>query len=221
MVDSEARGSTVKHLVVSSLVTALALLVACGGPQDVAKDAPPPDTAGHSFTKPPPGPTEVAGSQAPPCRSPKDCQPQARCRTVDYVTSQLCGACSDLYPDECKTDSDCPAGSRCQQTGPCGCGARQYKCTPGGCSADTECKAGWACDSDGHCGPVVCKTDKDCPAHFACGASSCSRRACTSDSGCKGGFCVNRKCYAELGTCYLPRPGPPSAAPSFPRPISP
>jgi hypothetical protein len=162
----------------------------------------------------PPGSQTLAVAQADhQCRSSRDCQPQARCRTVDYVTTQQCGACSDLYPDECKTDSDCPPKKRCSQIGPCGCGQRQYKCAAGGCVADTECKAGWACDTDGHCVPIPCKADDVCPVHFACATNVCRRRICTSDAGCKGGFCVNQKCYAKLGACYMPPPPPPSAAP--------
>ena len=210
-----------KQLMLIAICGALELLAACAGSPGAVPEEPPDGTQQLAQEEPLSAPRSLTVAQPDPCRSSIDCPPRARCRTVDYVSSQQCGACSDLYPDECQTDADCPARSRCSQTGPCGCGQRQYKCTPGGCKTDAECKAGWGCDADGHCVPIPCKTDDACPAHFSCGAAGCARRACTSDAGCPGGYCVNRKCYAKLGSCYMPPPPPPSAAPSsggVPRP---
>ena len=142
------------------------------------------------------------------CRSERECEGGQMCRAPD--APPLCGMCR--MPElECGGDADCAAGTVCDwETGGCLCNPAML-CIPA-CHSAAGCDAGESCTADGHCVPTPCTNDADCPAHFHCprmgrmGAPTCARRDCTNDAGCEGGYCVQGRCYGELGTCLYPPP---------------
>jgi len=120
------------------------------------------------------------------------------------------------YSDDCdRFDSQC-----LEPGGVLGCGYCVYdhpfqRTSDDDCSGEDVCRRyvvpcqGESCDGDGHCSAVACTTDADCMTHFDCAiagdASSgiCERRICSRDDECNDGFCVERKCYHQLGRCEV------------------
>lgn len=124
-----------------------------------------------------------------------------------------CGACRPVETNECETDLDCGeplSGHICEDVDPsdCVCGGATKICKQG-CDG-SNCGAGEVCEEDQRCRPAPCTEAADCPPNFDCGgtadALTCARRGCVVDRDCRGGFCVEGLCYAELGTCMLPVP---------------
>jgi hypothetical protein len=147
------------------------------------------------------------GETAPACSNSCDCRSGSDCNGEICVVpggSAGCGVCQ--FPQSCLKDSDCSAGTVCD-TAACSCTGGKAcvpACTSGSCSV------GETCGSDGHCAAQACSSPAQCPAFFDCvllnGSSRCERRACTGDSGCNGGYCVDGGCYGSLGSCQWPNP---------------
>jgi len=158
------------------------------------------------------GPTHTATvslSPTPtPTRPPGGCHNAAECAQIDFCLepggNRGSGATPTFTPTvaECLSDSDC---ARFGETAIC-----STQTCVAGCTAETMCAVGQICAASHHCVPRPCVADGDCPQFFACdGASSstpggCNRRTCSTDATCPGGFCVNNRCYDQLGTCVPP-----------------
>jgi hypothetical protein len=122
-----------------------------------------------------------------------------------------CGIC-DNRDSECKVDDACTGGALCRRQPKFSClpcdGEPIYSCRAA-CASDDECRDGEVCASDGHCSVVHCLTSAECSIHFDCNVPDgtrtaiCERRGCVGDIDCIDGFCVNGKCYDQLGRCEI------------------
>ncbi len=101
------------------------------------------------------------------------------------------------------------ANQVCQEYlgGCCNFGDRLSRRCVARCSAGS-CAEGFVCGSNGLCGAVLCTNGYACAAHFSCTPSNteadlhgCARASCVSDADCSRGYCVESRCYAELGIC--------------------
>jgi hypothetical protein len=84
-------------------------------------------------------------------------------------------------------------------------------CTQGICNGN-ECVAGcgptlpcggalYECTAELRCEARACASAEECGVNASCNGGRCSFRSCESDSECSG-YCVNRRCYETLGTCF-------------------
>ena len=96
--------------------------------------------------------------------------------------------------EACTVDSDCSAGLVCTikvATDPLSCR------TP--CADDDACPPTYACTTDGHC---QARTSDNCPTYLkTTPGGNCEAQACTGDSDCPGGYCVDTSCAGHLGVC--------------------
>lgn len=113
-----------------------------------------------------------------PCQAdPMECTEDAQCTPDVCETFALICACSGDVGHECR-----PA------------------CTPDTCPEDKVCDEG-----TGHCVYVSCDGGPACPPLHDCvpgsGGNDCVRWDCAADAECDGGFCVEGRCYDQLGNC--------------------
>ena len=141
------------------------------------------------------------------CHDDRDCG-DAICLAPDEPMP--CGPC--YIPDyPCANDAECMEGQVCEFVAD-GCICEPTTLCIPACSAATDCDEGESCDDSGHCVPTPCRSNDICPPHFVCNSSGltplggCERRMCVGDEYCGGGYCVDSRCYAELGNCILPPP---------------
>jgi hypothetical protein len=143
------------------------------------------------------------------CRTQGDCDAPEECIPPEQ-DDPVCGM-------GCQVENSCPE-DRCPEEQVCveylglccGYGATlSSKCVPA-CPA-SPCAAGETCDASGRCVADSCTAGFTCRAHFVCDESNpgadfhgCSRGACTHDSGCDGGVCVDGRCFDSAGTCAEP-----------------
>jgi len=128
----------------------------------------------------------------------------------------VCGVCSN-EPRSCESDTDCAAGSHCEEYTPlcpsCS-GALPTQCVLD-CSAGS-CADDERCDLDvGRCVPLQCTSGEfpyACPSNFRCSGDGsgdrhgCERLSCDRDRDCDHGACVNGACWDGEGTCMGPVP---------------
>jgi hypothetical protein len=141
----------------------------------------------------------------PTCHEAKNCPNGEEC--VAPGASPGCGVCR--IDPVCNVDTDCGSGQVCD-VAPCVCNNNGRICIQA-CQSAKDCGAGDAC-TNGHCVPLPCSNTTQCPPYFDCvvpptsAAPQCQRRACSIDSECSGGFCVDGACYGALGMCTFPPP---------------
>jgi hypothetical protein len=131
------------------------------------------------------------------CRSDGDCEGSntglPACGMGDDCLNVGCEGCNNFL---CKTDADCPVGSKkcmlCEKSGIGVCSS--------GCSNDLECGQGYVC-ADQRCVPMPCNDDSACPKNFGCESEGCLRTTCTKDDDCTG-YCVGGLCVKQLGICF-------------------
>lgn len=126
-------------------------------------------------------------------------------------------------PVACSDDSDCGIGFRCRPDDPLadGRGCVVLRCDQPDAA---NCGDGLTCDPDAEladtrgCVTLRCSDGSwQCPAPYDCDPSAnadlngCAPHACSDDSDCACGYCVEATCQATLGTCYERRmvPCPP------------
>jgi hypothetical protein len=125
------------------------------------------------------------------------CQPGSVCS----------GAAGDCVIHTCIPECD-PA--TCTGTSMCSNGLCVAKtCDMSGAAA---CEPGYVCDPSAQgasaigCVAVHCSDTDPCDKNQDCVATQpgrgCTTRACTTDSECDCGYCVNSQCQATLGFCY-------------------
>jgi hypothetical protein len=138
------------------------------------------------------------------CASDAACQPSATC--APQGTPQGCGICNPQL-SLCATDQDCvafPVVNICEPV-PCSCSAAR-QCVPG-CGPSSPCAQGTTCNATtGRCQAIPCASDANCPLTFGCSSGVCVRKACSTDTQCGDGFCVNGACHEGLGECRSPVP---------------
>ncbi len=104
--------------------------------------------------------------------------------------------CPTLLGASCTDDSGCTSGQVCN-TNADGQGYVSTTCTAP-CTGDSACGPTFTCGSGGHCQPRTCA---QCPSYYSCSTGVCLIPACSHDSDCTGGYCVNGVCGPALGMC--------------------
>ncbi len=144
------------------------------------------------------------------CHNDSECTGGIGFETCSPPGATLCGGACRIPLDTCMNDSDCAnttGGPFICEPVPCAC-SPDRECVPG-CKDSSDCQTGFECGPDARCVPQSC-AGVACPPNFACTTTGtekrCSRKTCTSDAGCGGGYCVNGACYGELGECHGPQP---------------
>lgn len=99
----------------------------------------------------------------------------------NQIQTQVCNTASDLCVSwvggTCTTDSDCIGGLKCDGSGHCACAALGAACSPGQlCCSQEPCPSGGVC-------PSTCYDDP---------------HACTQNSDCCGGICMNGACRCSV-----------------------
>jgi hypothetical protein len=116
----------------------------------------------------------------------------------------------------CQTDTDCPGAkphcSSASGTATCVACQTETDCAQGvcyngacapGCGPAQSCPSLQECGVDQRCRPLSCANKAACPPNTDCGGGHCGRRACSADSQCDQGACVNGICYETRGTCFV------------------
>ena len=137
-----------------------------------------------------------AGSRAG-CRTQSDCGPSSYCAAPG--APEPCASCPTSPP--CASDVDCQKASPssiCERA--CNGMCPQRQCMPG-CGDGNSCPEGKTCASNHRCEPSVCSTGVQCPAQHSCSNGRCTRRLCSGDVDCAGGYCVSGACYSTSGVC--------------------
>lgn len=105
--------------------------------------------------------------------------------------------CVDGTCQQCRDDSNCPAGQRCAG------GRCEVKPE---CTVDGDCQNNQVCRS-GKC-QIECSADGDCGAGMKCANNRCvDKMACVSTSDCEAGFdCVGGRCTTQVSRdlCVMP-----------------
>gem|GEM_PF-3068915 len=153
------------------------------------------------------GPNEDPGCPvvdcAQSCRANEDCAGNG-IGCVPPDAPQTCGICYDP-PDTCTSDAECAPGDACLPV-VCACNG-QHECRPGCNSPNApDCAEGTVCNAAGHCVVPPC-TAGSCSWNFVCGVDgTCQRRACDTELLCRGGVCVDGRCFDQAGYCGFPVP---------------
>jgi hypothetical protein len=142
------------------------------------------------------------------CNCHCDCHSTAECGM--RATPFVCTASDDPIPPCCGT------GQQCGPTRPCTAFGADFVCSVGPCAScvppcpnDEYCGEGYRCGDDKLC--VFKRCDSDgfaCPARSHCDATNtasdvhgCLHDACSSDTDCTPGACVNGRCHDAPGSC--------------------
>lgn len=142
------------------------------------------------------------------CRSAAECSSGFRCLAPGE--SAGCGICR-IFTSDCDSDAPCKSlGEQfiCAPVPPDDCPCNAVLICQAGCLGAEQCGEGQSCDPGQRCVARLCNTESECEASFSCAPlpgdpehSACMRTTCDSDSGCGDGFCVNQRCYSEIGIC--------------------
>jgi hypothetical protein len=123
----------------------------------------------------------------------------------DATLCALTPACSAT--NECRNDEVCSTGEGEQAVGEdagpdcrfivAGICFDSPVCRPQ-CQSLADCNYWEACQPDGTCRPLSCD---QCPSYLSCNDDECGPKSCENDSDCPGAYCVDKTCFATLGTC--------------------
>lgn len=164
------------------------------------------------------GPTPTPVPPGSPCGRDADCSAFQFCREPNAFLG--CGVCIDPRVIDanfirCARDADCagtPDTPRCDPLGDAthtcpACEGEVFVCIQPACVLGDDCGESESCEQH-RCLGQRCTHDDQCVSTHQCGSAvggvrRCQRRACASATDCDDDFCVNRRCFGELGRCTL------------------
>ena len=125
------------------------------------------------------------------------CQDSFHLKTIvaSWALAGLCGCVPlmDEPPFKCNTDSDCPKGEVCQESGEylkkvCVAAESGEKTNTEGqsCDSNFDCSVALVCSIDTYlCVDKYCRSDSECPEAYFCDQNnSCYRIECATSSDC-------------------------------------
>jgi hypothetical protein len=135
-----------------------------------------------------------------------------KCMANSCAAGETCGTNGHCTPTACTAGYQCATGDACI---PSRAGADAHGCAVALCTSDGyACPAGSRCGgagmADAHgCTPIGCDEGFQCPLNMKCDPASsdphhCTRRACTADTDCDCGACIQNKCEDRLFVCWEP-----------------